>query len=315
MMAHDRPSPSLIDKLPPVRGQLAVDADLAKMTWFRVGGPAEVLFRPTDEDDLAEFLASMPADVPVTVIGIGSNLLIRDGGVPGVVVRLGDGFTGAASDGNFVDVGGGASNTKAANTARDAGLGGLEFLSGIPGSIGGSVRMNAGAFGSEMSDIVVSVSALDRRGRRREIKAKDMGFSYRHSEADKNLIFVAARLQGSKAAPKDISKRMAEIEAERRTSQPTHTPTGGSTFVNPEGEKAWELIDAAGLRGATRGGAMVSEKHCNFLINTGTATAADLEGLGEEVRRKVFENSGIKLEWEIQRLGVSDGAPLQEVGK
>lgn len=314
MMASGDIEGRLIDRLPAVRGRISEDAELAKLTWFRVGGPAQILFRPADADDLAALLAAMPADIPVTVIGIGSNLLVRDGGIPGVVVRLGDGFSGIEVDGAAIEAGAGASNLKIANAALDADLSGLEFLSGIPGSIGGSLRMNAGAFGAEMSDIVETVTALDRMGRRRKLRAGDMRYSYRHSDTNKNLIFISAELLGVPGQAADIRCRMAEIQEHREISQPLRTPTGGSTFVNPDGHKAWELIDRAGCRGLRRGGAMVSEKHCNFLINTGSAMAADLEGLGEEVRRRVFQVTGIRLQWEIRIVGVPLEASLQEVG-
>ena len=304
MMAAARRLPRLIERLSPVRGRLIEGAPLAKLTWFRVGGPAEVLFRPADAEDLAAFLAGTPADIPVTVIGVGSNLLVRDGGIPGVVVRLGDPFAEVSVTGDVVMAGAGASNLRIANAARDAGLAGLEFLSGIPGSLGGSLRMNAGAYGAEISGVARSAIALDRNGDRHELTADLMGFSYRHSGVDESLIFIAGRLRGHPGDAAAIGARMAEIQAERETTQPVKTPTGGSTFVNPPGHKAWELIDRAGCRGLTRGGAMVSQKHTNFLINTGTATAADIEGLGEEVRRRVFAQSGITLEWEIRRIGV-----------
>jgi UDP-N-acetylmuramate dehydrogenase len=304
MMAAKKASARLVDRLPPVRGRLIEDAALAKLTWFRVGGPAEVLFRPADTADLADFLAGTPADVPVTVIGVGSNLLVRDGGILGVVVRLGEPFAKVSASGDIIAAGAGASNLKIANAARDASLSGLEFLSGIPGSLGGSLRMNAGAYGAEIADVTLSATALDRGGESHEIAVADMGFSYRHSSLDEALIFVAARLRGRLGDKPVIAARMAEIQAERETSQPVKTPTGGSTFVNPPGHKAWELIDRAGCRGLVRGGAMVSEKHTNFLINTGSATAADIEGLGEEVRRRVFAQSGITLDWEIRRIGV-----------
>ncbi|MFP6733502.1 MAG: UDP-N-acetylmuramate dehydrogenase [Rhodospirillales bacterium] len=313
-MAAKHRSGRLIDALPGLRGRLSEDATLSKLTWFRVGGPAEVLFRPADADDLAELLNHMPQDVPLTVIGVGSNLLVRDGGLRGIVVRLGDGFSGVAVDGETVTAGAGASNLKIANAARVAGLAGFEFLSGIPGSLGGSLRMNAGAFGAEMVDIVTAVDALGRDGRRR-LGPDEMGFSYRHSKADKNLIFVSAEMRGTPGNEAAIARRMAEIQAQRGQSQPLQTPTGGSTFINPDGHKAWELIERAGCRGLRLGGAMVSEKHCNFLINTGSATAADLEGLGEEVRRRVMAETGIRLQWEIHIIGAAEDTPLAEVDR
>lgn len=312
MMAAKHKSDRLIDALPDLRGRLTENAPLAKLTWFRVGGPAEILFRPADIDDLANLLRHMPAGIPLTVIGVGSNILVRDGGIAGVVVRLGDGFADISVDGETINAGAGASNLKIAVAARDAGLAGFAFLSGIPGSLGGSLRMNAGAFGAEMADIVTTVDALGPGGPNR-IAHKDMGFSYRHSDAGENLIFVAAQMQGAPGDKEAISRRMQEIRRERGMSQPLKTPTGGSTFVNPGGHKAWELIERAGCRGLARGGAMVSEKHCNFLINTGSATAADLEGLGEDVRRRVMHATGIRLEWEIRILGTANPAPLAEV--
>ena len=305
----------LIDRLPPVKGGYTANAPLAKSTWFRVGGPAEILYRPKDIDDLTVFLAAKPGDVPVTVIGVASNLLVRDGGVPGVVIRLADGFSDITVDGNDLRAGGGASNLKVANTARDAGLAGLEFLSGIPGSVGGSVRMNAGAFGGEVSGVFVSATALDGQGEPHDADPAAMGFAYRHSTAPEDWIFVDVVLRGQAGDHDAIEARMDEIKSIRDASQPSKTPTGGSTFVNPPGHKAWELIDKAGCRGLSRGGARVSEKHCNFLINTGGATAADIEGLGEEVRRRVFDGTGISLDWEIRRIGVPATPIVKEAGK
>jgi len=293
----------LIERLPDVRGRLQENVDLGKLTWFRVGGPAEVLFRPADTDDLQAFLAETPNDVSITVLGVGSNTLIRDGGIPGVSVRLGDGFSEISVDGNAIRTGAGTPNLKLANAARDHSLTGFEFLSGIPGALGGSIRMNAGAFGGETSESVRSVTALTRSGEKITLDHGDLGFSYRHTNSDPNLIFVSAELSGEPGSRDDISARMADIQTERETSQPQKQATGGSTFVNPDGMKAWELIDQAGCRGLKRGDAQVSEKHCNFLINLGDATAADIEGLGEEVRRRVHDHSGVLLEWEIKRIG------------
>jgi UDP-N-acetylmuramate dehydrogenase len=298
------PLPPLVDRLPPVRGHLAANVPLAPLTWFRVGGPAEVLFQPADEEDLVTLLAGKPAEVPVTVIGVGSNLLVRDGGVPGVVVRLGRAFARIERDCNCLKVGAAAGDPAVAAAARDAGLGGLEFLCGVPGTIGGALRMNAGAYGVEMKDITRQARALDPAGGLHRLDAGDLGFSYRHSAVAENWIFVDAILEGRPDSPAAIAGRMAEIKAQREDSQPLRTRTGGSTFANPPGDKAWRLIDAAGCRGLVRGGAQVSEKHCNFLINTGAATAADIEGLGEEVRRRVRAASGIDLRWEIRRIGV-----------
>ena len=313
-MATKARSPRLIDRLPTVRGRLEAGAPLARLTWFRVGGPAEVLFRPADAEDLAEFLAATPADVAVTVIGIGSNVLVRDGGIPGVVVRLGQGLAGITVAGASVRAGAGAASLHVANAARDGALAGLEFLCGIPGSIGGALRMNAGAYGVEIKDVFVGGRAVSRAGDLHDLGRDDMGFDYRRSQVPAGWIFVDARLAGRPGDKEAITGRMAEIQSTRRTTQPVRTATGGSTFKNPPGAKAWELIEQAGCRGLGRGGAKVAEKHCNFLVNTGAASAADLEGLGEEVRRRVFEATSVRLEWEIQRLGVATGRPVAEVG-
>ncbi len=313
MMAALKHTQRLIDRLPAVRGRLIEDAALSKLTWFRVGGPAEVLFRPADADDLQSFLAEKPADVPVTVIGVGSNLMVRDGGIPGVIIRLGDGFSDVVVTDATIIAGGGASNLKVANATKDAGLTGFEFLCGIPGSVGGSLRMNAGAYGAEIAGIMTSLTALSGSGDRVEIGAADMGYSYRHSALPDDHIVIDGVFEGRSGDADEIAAAMAKIQAERETTQPVKSATGGSTFVNPEGQKAWELIDQAGCRGLTRGGAMVSEKHTNFLINTGEATAADLEGLGEEVRRRVFEETGVTLKWEIRRIGVHAGDSPEEV--
>ncbi len=309
MMAALKHTPHLIDRLPTVRGRYSPDAPLAQVTWFQVGGPAEVLFRPADIEDLAAFLAGKPDDVPVTVIGVASNLLVRDGGVPGVVIRLGRGFVDMTPEGDRLHVGAGALDTNVAIAARNAGIAGLEFLSGVPGTIGGALRMNAGAYGSEMKDIVVSAMALNREGVRHRFTAPALGFTYRHCALTEDWIFVGAELRGRVGDPAVIQKRIDDIAARREASQPVRTRTGGSTFANPanpegRGHKAWELIDKAGCRGLRFGGAMVSEKHANFLINTGKATAADIEALGEDVRRRVFDAFGVVLEWEIRRIGV-----------
>ena len=295
----------LIDRLPAVRGRLTAKAPLGPLTWFRVGGPAEVLFRPADPADLAEFLAAMPAEVPVTVIGVGSNLMVRDGGIRGVVIRLGRGFaeiTPKEQDGT-VAVGAGALDLNVALTAAQAGIAGLEFLSGIPGTVGGGFRTNAGAYGSEFKDVLVSAEAVDRSGALHCVTPAQLGLSYRHSEAPADWIFTGAVFGGSPGDHVVIAERLAEIQAAREASQPIRARTGGSTFANPPGQKAWELIDRAGCRGLGRSGAAVSEKHANFLINTGGATAADLEGLGEDLRRRVYDHCGIMLEWEIRRIG------------
>lgn len=303
MMAAERTPETLIDRLPPVRGRLTENADLSKVTWFRVGGPAEVLFRPEDKDDLADFLRGTPADVPLTVMGVGSNLLVRDGGVEGVVIRLGREFARVEIDGTDVRAGAGAPDVNVALTCRDHGVGGLEFLRGIPGTIGGALRMNAGAYGREIKDVLVDAEAVDRSGNVHRVKAVDLGLEYRKSAAPEDWIFTTALLRGTAEDKAVIAKRLAAVSEARSETQPVKSRTGGSTFKNPPGAKAWELIDAAGCRGLKRGGAMVSEQHCNFLINTGGATAADLEGLGEEVRRRVEQASGVVLDWEIKRIG------------
>lgn len=316
MMTADRRD--LMSRMPPVRGRLTPDADLATGTWFRVGGTAELLFRPADVDDLSDFLRKRPDDVPVTVLGVGSNVLIRDGGIPGITIRLRRGFTDVtiAREGDQVIVCAGAAALDAtvAQVAADASLGGLEFLSGVPGTIGGALRMNAGAFGREMVDVVLSATALDAHGTAHRLGLDELGFTYRHAAVPEDWIFVAAELAATDEEPATIAARMAEIAGGRANSQPTRARTGGSTFKNPPGHKAWELIDAAGCRGLRRGGAQVSEKHCNFLINTGSASAADIEALGEEVRRRVKETAGVTLEWEIRRLGQFSGPAAAAAG-
>jgi UDP-N-acetylmuramate dehydrogenase len=317
MMAARRLPDRLIDRLPKVRGRLIENAPLAPITWFRVGGPAEVMFRPADVDDLARFLAQKPTDAPVTVIGVGSNLLVRDGGVPGIVVRLGRGFVESTRDGPLVRAGAGALDLNVALFAREAGLAGLEFLSGIPGTIGGALRMNAGAYGREMKDVTLGAEALDANGARHYLTNGALVFGYRYCGVPEDWIFLAAELKGEFGDAKAIQRRMDEIQRAREESQPLRTRTGGSTFANPTdreggGRKAWELIDAAGCRGLVRGGAQVSPMHCNFLVNTGTATAADIEGLGEAVRARVQDKFGVTLEWEIRRIGMPatpGGAP------
>jgi len=302
--AAQNASRSWIERLPPLRGRVTSDADLSRITWFRVGGPAEVMFRPADLEDLQAFLAAKPDDVPVTVIGVGSNLLVRDGGIPGVVVRLGKGFADIAIDGNLIRAGAATPDLYVARAARDAGLGGLEFLCGVPGTVGGALRMNAGAYGSETGEILSRAWAVDPKGAVVELANADMGFSYRQCGVPESWIFTEAEFQGRPDDPARIAARMAEIGESRFASQPVRSRTGGSTFANPEGAKAWELIAAAGCRGMRIGGAMVSEQHCNFLINTGDASAADIEALGEAVRRRVRDSSGIELRWEIRRVGV-----------
>ncbi|TAL01718.1 MAG: UDP-N-acetylmuramate dehydrogenase [Rhodospirillaceae bacterium] len=309
MMAAQSASVGLIDRLPRVRGSYEAMADLGRMTWFRVGGPAEVLFTPADAADLQTFLKGRPTDVPFTVIGLGSNLLVRDGGVPGVVVRLGRPFAVIEADGLTIRCGAGAADANVAAAARDAGIAGLEFLTGIPGTIGGTLRMNGGAYGREIKDVFVSATAVNRRGDVHKLGAAEIGFSYRHTELADDWIFLGAELRGEAGVPETIGARIREIRAEREDSQPTQARTGGSTFANPADRKAWELIDAAGCRGLMRGGAQVSPKHTNFLINTGNATATDLEALGEDVRHRVKDQSGVNLQWEIRRVGLRTDDP------
>jgi UDP-N-acetylmuramate dehydrogenase len=308
-MMPARRSLALIDRLPPVRGRLTAEAALAPTTWFRVGGPAEVLFRPADEADLAAFLAALDADVPVTVIGVGSNLLVRDGGVDGVVIRLGRGFAATAVMGRRVRAGAGALDSTVAQVAAEAGIAGFEFLSGVPGTIGGALRMNAGAYGQETGSVTATARAVDRAGAVHEVPREALGFAYRHASAPADWIFTAATLVGGRGEPAVIAARMAAIRAEREQTQPVRSRTGGSTFTNPPDEKAWRLIDRAGCRGLAIGGARVSDQHCNFLINTGGATAAELEALGEEVRRRVLDATGVALRWEIRRIGRTRGRP------
>jgi UDP-N-acetylmuramate dehydrogenase len=303
--------PSLTSRLPAVRGSLIENAPLAPATWFRAGGPAQALFLPADEADLAVFLKNMPTDIPVTVLGAASNVIIRDGGVPGVVVRLGKPFAAIAVDGVRVTVGAALLDKKVAEAAADAGVSGLEFYSGVPGTIGGALRMNAGCYGRETKDALVSAAAIDRSGRRIVVSLEELEYSYRHSKAPEDWIFVQATFEGSPDDPAAIKARMADIAAKREASQPIREKTGGSTFANPDPpgtenqRRAWMLIDQAGCRGLRVGGAQMSEQHANFMINAGGATAADLEGLGEEVRRRVREASGVELRWEIKRIGVT----------
>ena len=310
MMAAAREAPTalpseLMARMPPVRGRLTANAPIGPMTWFRVGGPAEVLFRPADEADLADFLKALPTDIPVTVIGVASNLLVRDGGIPGVTIRLGRGFVHVDCAEDEVCAGSGALDLNVAMAAAEAGIAGLEFLSGVPGTIGGGLRMNAGAYGGEIKDVLVHADAIDRNGTIHRVPAAALGLSYRHADAPDDWIFTSAALRGRRGKSNEIACKMTEIKTAREASQPIRARTGGSTFANPPGDSAWRLIDAAGCRGLVRGGAMVSEKHTNFLINTGRATAADLEGLGEEVRRRVHAQFGVVLEWEIRRIGRS----------
>ena len=292
--------------MPDLRGRLVAGQALADLAWFRVGGPAEVLFSPADEDDLAYFLARLPAETPLYPIGLGSNLLVRDGGMAGVVVRLGKSFAGIERVGeNRLLVGAAAADKRVALSAHEAGLGGFAFYHGIPGAIGGALRMNAGAHGTETCERVVEAYGVDRTGAKRTFSNAEMGYSYRHSSAPADVIFTGALMEGIPQDPATIREEMDAVAEHRETKQPIKSRTGGSTFKNPPGHSAWKLIDAAGMRGHQIGGAQVSEMHCNFLINVGGATAADIEGLGEEVRRRVRETSGVELEWEIKRIGAA----------
>jgi UDP-N-acetylmuramate dehydrogenase len=298
-------SADLQAKLPELRGRLSSGQKLADITWFRVGGPAQALFSPADEADLAYFLANIPADLPVTVIGLGSNLLVRDGGVPGVVIRLGKGFaTIAPEPGHRIRTGTAVPDVKVARAAAEAGIAGLAFYRGIPGSIGGALRMNAGAHGRETKDALVSARAVDRAGKIHELSLADMGFTYRHSEVPADWILTEATYQGTPGDPADILKEMDEVADYREKNQPIKERTGGSTFKNPPGQSAWKLIDGAGCRGLRVGGAKVSEMHCNFLINDAGATAEDIERLGETVRARVKARTAITLHWEIIRMGL-----------
>ncbi|APX86587.1 UDP-N-acetylenolpyruvoylglucosamine reductase [Methylorubrum extorquens] len=304
MTAH-----SLIDAIraaaPDLRGRLLENQSLADLTWFRVGGPAQVLFSPADEADLSAFLAALDPAVPVTVIGLGSNLIVRDGGIPGVTIRLGGKAFGSVEiDDETIRSGTAVPDMRLAKAAAEASLDGLAFFRGIPGSVGGALRMNAGAHGGETTDVLVEVRGIDRKGEVRRFTHAEMGFRYRHSSAPDDVIFTGATFRGRPGDREAIEAEMDRVTAAREAAQPIRERTGGSTFKNPEGGKAWQLIDAAGCRGLIRGGAQVSEMHCNFLINRGGATAADIEGLGEEVRRRVREHSGFELHWEIKRIGV-----------
>ena len=293
-----------VDTLPQVRGRLTAEAPLAPLVWFKSGGRAEWLFEPKDVDDLSDFLAGLDPSVPVMGLGLGSNLIVRDGGVPGVVVRLGKAFARVEPvDAMALRCGGGASGILVSSTARDAGIGGLEFLRSIPGTVGGFVRMNGGAYGREVKDVLLDCDLVLRSGKRVTLGLTDLGYTYRHSELPEGSVVVGATFRGHADEPARIQAEMDRIASEREASQPLRSRTGGSTFKNPAGTKAWKLIDAAGCRGLKVGGAQVSEKHCNFLLNLGEATSADIEALGEEVRRRVREQSGVTLEWEIQRVG------------
>jgi len=291
--------------MPQLRGRLLANQPLAELTWFRVGGPAQVLFTPADEDDLAYFLKTLPAELALHVVGVGSNLIVRDGGMPGVVIRLSPrGFGETSAEGEIVSAGAAALDKRVAEAAAEANISGLEFLFGIPGTIGGALRMNAGANGAETRDVLIEASGLSRAGKRVKFSNADMKFVYRNCGVDPSIIFTAARFRGKVATPEAIRARMNEVQAHRETAQPIREKTGGSTFQNPPGHSAWKLIDAAGCRGLRVGGAEVSHMHCNFLINTGQATGHDIETLGETVRRRVKEFSGIELHWEIKRIGI-----------
>ncbi|MBX9819186.1 UDP-N-acetylmuramate dehydrogenase [Afipia birgiae] len=298
-------SADLKSAMPDLRGRLLANESLAPLTWFRVGGPAQVLFTPADEDDLAYFLSKLPQDIPVYTVGVGSNLIVRDGGVSGVVIRLSPrGFGETKAEGDTVRAGTAALDKRVAEAAAAANIGGLEFYFGIPGSIGGALRMNAGANGGETKDVLVEARGVTRAGEKITFSNADMKFVYRNSGVDTSVIFTSALYRGRVTDPETIRARMAEVQNHRETAQPIREKTGGSTFKNPPGHSAWKLIDAAGMRGFRVGAAQVSEMHCNFLINTGDATGHDIETLGETVRARVMENSGIDLHWEIKRIGV-----------
>ena len=296
----------LKSKMPKLRGRLLPNQSLAELTWFRVGGPAQLLFMPEDEGDLAYALANLPGEIAVTVIGLGSNLIVRDGGVPGVVIRLGRGFSEIKVEGTQIRAGAAVPDVKVARTAQEAAISGLSFMRGIPGAVGGAVRMNGGAYGRETKDALVEARAVDRQGRVHELRNADLHYTYRHCGAPEDFIFTQALYAGDRGDAAVIATEMDNITESREATQPIKSRTGGSTFKNPPGGKAWQLIDAAGCRGLKVGGAQVSEMHCNFLINLGTATAADIETLGETVRRRVKDNSGVDLEWEIKRIGVAE---------
>ena len=298
-------TPELKAAMPELRGRLLANQSLAELTWFRVGGPAQVLFTPSDEGDLAYFLKNLPRDLPLYVVGVGSNLIVRDGGMPGVVIRLSPrGFGETSAEGDIVSAGAAALDKRVAETAATANIGGLEFFFGIPGTIGGALCMNAGANGAETKDVLLEATGISRDGKTHKFTNADMKFLYRNSGVDPSIIFTSARLRGALAAPEAIRARMNEVQNHRETAQPIREKTGGSTFKNPPGNSAWKLIDAAGCRGLRVGGAQVSEMHCNFLINTGAATGHDIETLGETVRARVKEICGIELNWEIKRIGI-----------
>jgi len=299
---------NMVASLPRVRGRLTAEAPLAPLVWFKSGGRAEWLFEPADAADLCDFLAELDPEVPVMALGLGSNLIVRDGGVPGVVVRLGKPFaTVEAVDATTLRCGGGASGILVSSTARDAGIGGVEFLRSIPGTVGGFVRMNGGAYGREVKDILVDCELVLRNGLQQRLGLAELGYAYRHSDLPEGCVVIAATFRGHAEAPERVQAEMDRIAAAREESQPLRSRTGGSTFKNPPGIKAWQAIDAAGCRGLRLGDAQVSEEHCNFLLNLGGASSAEIEALGEEVRRRVRAQAGIELEWEIQRVGVAHG--------
>jgi UDP-N-acetylmuramate dehydrogenase len=310
-------SEKLLDRLPPVRGRYREYADLARTSWFKVGGPAEVLFKPADREDLSSFLAACPEDIPITILAVCSNVIIRDGGIRGVVIKLGREFgeIDINEDEQIITAGAAALDLNVAMEAARKGCEGLEFLSGIPGSIGGALRMNGGAYGSETADVLIEAEVIDRSGQIHHLSPQEMGMAYRHNDIPENFIFTGARFKTSKGNPDTIMSRINAIKDKREETQPIKEQTGGSTFANPtaeqiltaglpEGTKTWQLIDKVGGRGLMIGGAQMSEKHCNFMINTGEATAEDLENLGEEIRRRVREEFGIELRWEIKRIGL-----------
>jgi UDP-N-acetylmuramate dehydrogenase len=297
--------PALKKAMPELRGRMLANQSLAELTWFRVGGPAQLLFMPEDEADLAYFLKNLPAEIAVTVIGLGSNLIVRDGGIAGAVIRLGRGFSDIGVEGLRIRSGTAVPDMRVARAAQEAGIAGLSFLRGIPGGIGGALRMNGGAYGRETKDALIEARAVDRQGGIHVLSNSEMHYTYRHCGAPDDYIFTQALFAGERGDPAVIGAEMDKITSSREATQPIKSRTGGSTFKNPPGHKAWQLIDAAGCRGLQEGDAQVSEMHCNFLINLGNATAADIETLGETVRRRVKENSGVELDWEIKRLGTS----------
>ena len=299
-------SGDLKSAMPDLRGRLLANESLAPLTWFRVGGPAQILFTPADEDDLAYFLLRLPKEIPVYVVGVGSNLVVRDGGIEGVVIRLSPkGFGQTTIDGDTIRAGAATLDKRLAETAAAANIGGLEFYFGIPGTIGGALRMNAGANGGETKDVLVEAAGIGRDGKIHTFSNADMKFVYRNSGVDPSVIFTSALFRGKVTDAETIRARMSEVQTHRETAQPIREKTGGSTFKNPPGHSAWKLVDAAGCRGLKVGGAQVSDMHCNFLINTGDATGHDIETLGETVRARVKAHSGVELQWEIKRIGLS----------